>query len=142
MAVRILRGQPGIPSVDWASRRTRSWAGNPGFSPISFRLQTPNSPFFGRQLLKVSSHVREYSRFWETSGGDLIRSALRGPAYSAIDRSLEPFVPEIGSADQALRGDGGIRFCALIRFRLKAYQLAESDGSEWLSRRQRFAVWR
>jgi hypothetical protein len=60
----------------------REWAGNPGSSRIRFCLQTPNSPVLGRQLPKVSSHDREYSRFAETAGGDLVRSRL--PSEAAV----------------------------------------------------------
>jgi len=44
VGVRSLDGQPGIPAFDRASRETREWAGNPGFSGIRFRLWTPALP--------------------------------------------------------------------------------------------------
>jgi hypothetical protein len=71
-----LRRPPPIPTFGQASQGTREWAGIPGFSRIRFCLQTPNLPILGRQLPKVSGHDREYSRFAETAGGDLVRSRL------------------------------------------------------------------
>ena len=49
---------------------------NARFPRVRFRLQTPNSVISGRQLPKVSSHDREYSRFADTVGGDSVRSRL------------------------------------------------------------------
>ena len=71
-----LRRQPSIPASGQALKETRDRAGNAGFSRIRFRLQTPNSPIFGRELPKVSGHVRDYSRFAETAAGDRVRSRL------------------------------------------------------------------
>jgi hypothetical protein len=76
MEVRILPGQPGIPASGQAPREKREWAANEGFSRVRFRLQTPKSVISERQLAKVSGHVREYSRFAETVGGDWVRSRL------------------------------------------------------------------
>jgi hypothetical protein len=51
-----------------------------------FEEKCGNSPDIskglGRQLPKVSSHDREYSRFAETAGGDLVRSRL--PPEAAV----------------------------------------------------------
>jgi hypothetical protein len=66
----ILPGQPGIPAFGRPSQETRKWAGNPGFSRIRFRLQARSSPNSRWKSPKVSSLVREYSRFAETIGGD------------------------------------------------------------------------
>jgi hypothetical protein len=76
MEVRILPGQPGTLAFSQAPRETREWAGNAGFSRGRFRLQTPKSVISGRQLAKVSGHVREYSRFAEIVGGDWVQSRL------------------------------------------------------------------
>ena len=65
-----LRRQPGILAFGPASQETREWAGNPGFSRIRFRLWPPASPNLRRKLRKVFGLLREYSRFWETMGGD------------------------------------------------------------------------
>jgi hypothetical protein len=54
-----LRRQPAIPASVQAAQDTRDWAGNAGFSPVRFRLQTPNSIISGRQLPKVSRWVRD-----------------------------------------------------------------------------------
>jgi len=72
-------------------------AENSGFSYVRIGLQAPNSLILGRQLPKVSGHVREYSRFEETFGGEEVRSALHGPSCSPFGRLLEPFVREIGN---------------------------------------------
>jgi hypothetical protein len=62
-----LRRQPGIPASGKASWETRDWAGNPSFSRSRFRFQTPSSLILERQPPKVSGHLREYSRFAETT---------------------------------------------------------------------------
>jgi hypothetical protein len=74
--VRILLPQPGIPVLGQASQETREWAGNPGFLRIRFRLRIPGLPNLRRKSPKVSNHLREYSRFAETVGGDSVRSRL------------------------------------------------------------------
>ena len=68
-----LGSQPGTPAIGQTLEGTRDRAGNAGFLRIRFRLQTPDSPILGAEWPKVSSHLREYSRFVETVGGDLVR---------------------------------------------------------------------
>ena len=70
MEVRILQGQPGSPAFGQAPQETHEWAGDPGFSCIRFRLWTPCPPHLRLKSPKVSSLLREYSRFRETVGGD------------------------------------------------------------------------
>jgi hypothetical protein len=50
--------------------KKRGMAGNPGSSHIRFGLWTLGSPVLRWKSRKVSSCVREYSRFAETAGGD------------------------------------------------------------------------
>src|ERR1700733_1074375 len=107
MPVRILPGQPSILTFCQAPEETRNKAGNPGFSRINFRLQTPDSQILGRQSAKVSGHLYEYSRSAETNAGDRVRSALRGLPGSCFGRLLEPFVREIGNFHGALRDEAG-----------------------------------
>jgi hypothetical protein len=45
-------------------------AGNPGFSRIRLRLQTPGLAKLREKSPKVSTQIRKYSRFAETIGGD------------------------------------------------------------------------
>jgi hypothetical protein len=52
--------RPGSPGDAGMGRKSR----------IRFRLQTPSSPILGWKSPKVSGHVRGYSRFAETIGGD------------------------------------------------------------------------
>jgi hypothetical protein len=68
--VRYLPHQPASPGFGQAPRDTRERAGNPGFSRIPFRLQTPNSPNRAREPPKVSGRFPENSRFGETKAGD------------------------------------------------------------------------
>jgi hypothetical protein len=71
-------------------------AENRGFSSTRDRLQALNLLILERQLPKVSGHVREYSRFAETTGGDRFRYVLRGSPYSPFDHILGPSAREIG----------------------------------------------
>jgi hypothetical protein len=59
------------------------------FSRVRYGLQTPNSLISGRQSPKVSGHIREYSRFAETVGGDLVRSLLP-PDHGTLPRPILP----------------------------------------------------
>jgi len=94
---RAWRRQPGISAFGQAPQGAREWAGNPGFSRIRFRLQTPSSPILRLKSPKVSGHVRGYSRFAETIGGDWF--------------------------DHDCRPRAALSFRALIRFLTNAYQL-------------------
>ena len=95
--VRILPPQPGIQVLGTTSRKAQEKAGNSGFLRIRFSLQAPNSPILGRQLPKVSSRIREYSRFAETLARDLVRYALQGAPSSPFDRNLGPSIGVNGS---------------------------------------------
>ena len=65
-----LRCQPGSPAFIQAPQETRKWAGNPGFSRIRFRFQTPTLPILRLKSPKVSGYVCGNSRFAETIGRD------------------------------------------------------------------------
>jgi len=105
MRVRILRGQPGITSFCLAPKEMRNKAGNPGISRSRPCLQTPVSTIFERQSPKVSGHLRDYSRFVETSARDRVRLALRGPLAVISTAVLSRWLAKSGIADRALRDE-------------------------------------
>jgi hypothetical protein len=94
--VRILPRQPAIPALGSAPEEKREWAGNPGFSRIRFRLQTPGLPKLRKKSSKVSGQIRKYSRFAETIGGDRFDHHCRpSPAaqFCALIRAFEQCLP-------------------------------------------------
>ena len=56
-----------------------------GFCELAVGLWTPNLAASRAKLPKVSGHMPKYSRFWETTAGDRVRSTLPGGRGSAID---------------------------------------------------------
>jgi hypothetical protein len=66
---------------------------------LRFRLQTPKSVISGRQLAKVSGHVREYSRFTDTPGGDRVRSQLPPEGDTRFGYKLISFPTKAGQLD-------------------------------------------
>ena len=105
--VRILPSQPAIPAIGQASRETRKRAGNPGFSRIHFRLWTSGWPSWRRKSTKVSGHLREYSRFRETMGGDRFdhdcrptRALCLGAVFHHAALSSEPIAQSTSAITQ------------------------------------------
>jgi hypothetical protein len=56
----------------------RERAANSGFLHLASGLETPISPFWRAKSPKVSGRFLKYSRFQETTAGDLIRTPLPG----------------------------------------------------------------
>jgi hypothetical protein len=62
----------------------------PAFRAFDFRLGTVGSAISRRKSLKVSGHVREYSRFAETIGGDRFDQDCRPTIALCLDRLSYP----------------------------------------------------
>src|SRR6516164_3169567 len=79
-----LHRQPGSPAFVPISRGVRERAANSGLLHLASGLETPVSPFWRAKSPKVSGRFRKYSRFPETTAGDLARTPLPGEAVSAM----------------------------------------------------------
>jgi hypothetical protein len=94
------------------------------FRAFGFVSKLPIPRFWGANCRKspaTSANIPVLRRLRPETWFDL-HCKGRHAAFSTV-LSSHLFV-KAGVSDRALRGDGGIRFCVLIRFRQKAYQFS------------------
>jgi len=107
MGVRSSARQPISPAFGGSLQPAPHRAGNPGISCIRLCLWVPDHSLSGAELPKVSGPVREYSRFWETNGGDKFDQYCRPRrhlicVYLAFQRKLSVHEGDVRSKESSV----------------------------------------